>query len=165
MERKNVKLSIDSEIDLLTGIAEEITRDVFSSGLFDESRYYGLNLALFECLANALEHGNLEVTYDEKTADIQLGVYLENLRRKAKQMPYRARKIHIEYVVDDEGAIIDIQDEGSGFDSASLLEKIKHKEKEDYHGRGILLALNMVDSVQYSEKGSRVRIRLFPETQ
>lgn len=154
------KLSISSDIDLLSAVAERIASHIFTTGMFHESKFYGLNLAIFECLANALEHGNLEVTYDEKSADIRLGTYLENLRKKAAIEPYKNRVIEIEYRVDDSGAVIEIADEGRGFDTESLIEKIRKKETEDFHGRGILLAINMVDSMEYNDTGNHVKIRL-----
>ncbi len=160
IEKKMVRMTIPTDVNLLPHIAQRITDDIFDTAIFEDSLRYNLNLAIFECLSNALEHGNLEVTYEEKTENIQLGNYLDKLRLRSSQEPFRNRKIRVKYFLNEEGVRISIRDEGAGFDVRGYTEKTGQKSNEDFHGRGLLLAMNMVSSLTFNSRGNEVILKL-----
>jgi len=56
------------------------------------------------------------------------------------------------------GSIINIEDEGQGFDLESVPDPTAEENLEADHGRGILLMRVYMDEVVYSQKGNRVTL-------
>ena len=81
--------------------------------------------------------------------------YTEHAERDAI---YRDKCVVIEYSIDSEKAEYIISDEGEGFDYNKVFndDPIKSAEEFVLHGRGITIAKNFFDSLEYSENGSRV---------
>jgi len=78
------------------------------------------------------------------------------------------RKILVKSYVDCSGYRIVIEDEGEGFDRRTVadpvgkMEEIFHRgiEREYTHGRGIVIAEQFTDSLEYNEKGNAVSLKL-----
>ena len=111
---------------------------------------------LSELLINALEHGNLGITYDDKTAllldrrwkvEVQARQLLpENMEKcvevLAQRLPDRVR--------------FDIRDQGPGFDWKAFLTPNPARIM-DNHGRGIFMAkMDSFDTLEYHGTGNRV---------
>lgn len=157
---KKVRMVLPTDINILPQVANRITEEVFTTGVILPKQTYNFNLAIFESLTNALEHGNLGITYDEKTAHIIRGDYLEIVNEMCTQEPYRNRKIHVEYTVNGAGVRLHVEDEGRGFNVKSFLKKMKDRVNEDYHGRGIILIMKTMDRVTFNTRGNRITIQL-----
>ena len=110
-----------------------------------------------EMLYNAIEHGNLNISYDEKTrATATAGgeAYFKLIVERQQDPRYRDRRISISYSLTRQRVMFVIRDEGAGFDHQAMLN---HRAGGDvYHGRGIVMAREIFDSVQYNERGNAV---------
>ncbi len=120
----------------------------------------GLQMTLMELLTNAVEHGNLDISYQEKTEWLMSGGdIMELLQKKANDPKYRERKIRISYAIRKKASAFRIEDDGDGFDWKTMLEK-KAKEaenqEEETHGRGISLSQQFVKKLCYNDKGNQV---------
>jgi anti-sigma regulatory factor (Ser/Thr protein kinase) len=116
-----------------------------------------IRLGLREMLINAIEHGNLEISFDEKTAQMDSGDYLLFIQKRQEHHTYSGRKITVEFSLDGERAIYKIADEGKGFDHGNFIKEKKENESEMLaHGRGISMAMNIFDEVRYNKKGNQV---------
>ena len=116
-------------------------------------------VGLSELLINAIEHGNLEIDFDQKTELLSTNTWHEYVLEKLKSEPFSNRAVKIELnKLDDKGVIeFIITDEGSGFDWMSL-EDHASKRVMQSHGRGILIAKNLsFDSVDFIGSGNQVR--------
>lgn len=121
----------------------------------DDGRY-ALQTTLMEMLTNALEHGNCNISYEEKTSWLENGGnILELIDRKLQDPEIGARKIHIEYMIGKEVSHFSIRDEGKGFDWHSRVNKDMDFTAET-HGRGIALSKNLVSNLEYNESGNKV---------
>ncbi len=112
-------------------------------------------VGFLELLRNAVEHGNLEITYDEKGALIEAGVLLAEIERRLGMPRYADR--YAEVVVDSspDQLAVEIIDQGSGFDFEHY--KVMTPERMfDNHGRGVILACVCLD-IEYFAPGNRVR--------
>ncbi len=119
----------------------------------------GPTLALRELMLNAVEHGNLGVTYDEKSALNARGEWEAELRRRLVQPGLREREASLAFARDDGGIEIAIEDCGPGFDWQRYLE-IDPSRAFDSHGRGIAIARTVAfDEVAYVAPGNRVVCR------
>ena len=70
-----------------------------------------------ELLTNALEHGNCNISFTEKTAWFFSGKEMIDLiMEKNKDPEIAAKRIHISYLITNEKSYFKIKDEGKGFD-------------------------------------------------
>ncbi len=157
---KRVRMELPSDITLLPHAASRITEEVYAAGAIHPRQIYNLNLALFECLTNALEHGNLNIDYEDKTRRILEGDYLPMIQRMCRETPYRDRKIHVNYSITRRGVTVQVADEGEGFDGRNLLRSLESRENQDYHGRGLLLIKKTMDHIRFNDRGNRITFYL-----
>ncbi len=117
-------------------------------------------LGLTELILNGLEHGNLGVTYDEKTALMQEGKWEEEVVKR-QLLPDNVNKVvRINFERSDEAIQIKIEDEGEGFEWRNYLE-ISTERMTHSHGRGVAMAnLTSFDHMQYNDKGNSVTCRV-----
>ncbi len=113
-------------------------------------------LGLSELLTNAIEHGNLEITYDEKTALVESDNWLSEVERRLALDKYKDRRASIEIQRSARELRFLIRDEGSGFDWQKYVD-LDPKRAFDNHGRGILTAkMFSFDGLEYRGNGSEV---------
>ena len=113
-------------------------------------------MTLTELLTNALEHGNLDISYDEKTRWMEEhGDIFSLIAERAADPRYANKQITITYVIGKHKSTVSIRDEGDGFDWRKYVDK-KHIDNEALHGRGISLAAELVSKIAYNEKGNQV---------
>lgn len=113
-------------------------------------------LGISELLVNAIEHGNLNISYDEKTILIDKNTWQEEIEFRLIQPEYRTRSVDVIFKRKDGAHMIQITDEGNGFDWRSYLE-IDPSRATDNHGRGIAQANHLAfDLLRYNDKGNQV---------
>lgn len=121
---------------------------------------HGVHMGIMEMLINAIEHGNLNVTFEEKTGAIERQDYFEFLESRQKDPRYKDKKVLIEYALSAQRFGLRITDEGQGFDHrkmmAANLDRLNRERVS--HGRGILMVLDVFDVVRFNEKGNRVSL-------
>jgi FixJ family two-component response regulator/anti-sigma regulatory factor (Ser/Thr protein kinase) len=123
------------------------------SGVLNE-----LGVALRELLVNAIEHGNLGLTYDEKAHALERGD-LSALLAQRGAMPERAGlRTTVTVRRADREIRIGIRDQGSGFDWRRLPDPTDPANLLAGHGRGVLLATLAVDELAYNEAGNEVTL-------
>ncbi len=110
-------------------------------------------MGLSELLVNAIEHGNLEIGYDEKSRLLQEQAWQDEIERRLSLPDYQDRRAVVEVERRADGLVFTIRDQGSGFDPAAYLE-IDPRRVFDAHGRGIAMArLLSFDDLRYEEGG------------
>ncbi|MEC4680665.1 MAG: response regulator [Nitrospirota bacterium] len=113
-------------------------------------------LGLGELLVNAVEHGNLQISYEEKSLldkDDRLDTEIE----RRLTMPEHASKFVDVTFVRREGCLeLTVTDQGEGFDWQAYLTLDEHRAF-DSHGRGIAMARMMsFDMLEYRGNGNQV---------
>jgi DNA-binding response OmpR family regulator len=113
-----------------------------------------------ELLLNAIEHGNLGVSYDEKTELMKEGDYMEKLVSRLAQPEHQNKYVHVEFTKSKNELHVLIIDMGEGFDFEKYL--VLDKERMFHsHGKGIMMAKNLYfDELLYETPGNRVRITI-----
>lgn len=116
---------------------------------------------LSELLTNAVEHGNLEIGYDLKSALIENGSWRSELRRRSDLPQYLHKRVELLLQRKPDGVYVQITDEGAGFDWKSYL-MIDPSRTQDNHGRGIAQArAQSFDQLKYNAKGNQVLAVVF----
>jgi CheY-like chemotaxis protein len=114
---------------------------------------------LAELLINAVEHGNLGITYQEKSALLEEERWTEEVERRLNSPEHRDKYVVVRFerrMEPPERIVVDITDRGAGFDWRRFLtfstERVFHA-----HGRGIAMAnLMSFDRLEYVPPGNRV---------
>ena len=113
-------------------------------------------IGVTELLVNAVEHGNLGITYDEKTELTSTGKWEDEVNRRASLAENENLNVvvDVEFLGDELG--ITIQDDGPGFDWRKYLD-VDPGRVFDTHGRGIAIAnLLSFSELRYEGNGNRV---------
>jgi signal transduction histidine kinase len=114
--------------------------------------------ALLELLINAVEHGNLEITYDDKSRLMAEGRLAAEIRRRLDLPEYASRRVEVQVEQKNGGFELLIRDEGPGF-TPDRFFAVEESRLFDSHGRGILFARSALD-VEYLGRGNEVRVSL-----
>jgi len=113
-------------------------------------------MGLTELMVNAVEHGNLGITYDEKSALNEKSTWNEEVSRRLA-LPENAEKtVKVSFISNSSTIKITITDQGEGFDWKTYMD-FDPSRIMDNHGRGIAVANKLSFSdVSYSGKGNIV---------
>lgn len=154
---------IPNSIKYVSPICEHLTRDLSVLGIIDKDRLLGIRFGIQEMLINAIEHGNLEINFDEKSKLQEDGVAISDIiERKAAIEKYSKKKVIIKFTLTRKKAVFTIKDQGKGFDTKKFMEKINDQSKLTLeHGRGILLTRNNFDEFYYNDIGNEVTLVIY----
>lgn len=114
------------------------------------------SLGLSELLVNAVEHGNLGVSYHEKSRLLREGKWEEEIERRLALPENSEKKVSVllEHLPNE--VSVTIIDCGEGFDWKSYLE-MSPERAFDPNGRGIAMSKMMsFDVMEYLGKGNKV---------
>ncbi|MFV2059758.1 MAG: ATP-binding protein, partial [Gammaproteobacteria bacterium] len=94
---------------------------------------------LSELLMNAVEHGNLGISYDEKQKFIMDNNLIDEIKSRLKLPEYSDKNINVFWEKDNNEIRFIIKDEGLGFSPEKYLELDPNRATHP-HGRGIAMA-------------------------
>jgi sigma-B regulation protein RsbU (phosphoserine phosphatase) len=113
-------------------------------------------IGLTELLVNAVEHGNLGISYEEKTILNADGRWEGEVRRRMSLPENASKRVELRIERDESELRFIIRDEGPGFAWNRFLE-VDPKRAFDNHGRGIAISRAMsFHSVEYRGAGNEV---------
>jgi CheY-like chemotaxis protein len=110
--------------------------------------------ALAEALANALDHGNLELDSELRQEDLM--TYRKVGDERATQEPYRDRKVHVTARVSPGEATFVVRDEGPGFNPSNLPDPTDPDNLTKPGGRGVMLIRTFMDDVTFNDSGNEI---------
>jgi len=113
-------------------------------------------IGLSELMLNAVEHGNLGITYDEKSTLLKERRLEQEMAERLTRPEYKDRVVEVEFERQPDCVIVTITDQGEGFDWQKYME-MDPKRVFDSHGRGIALAHDLsFDALEYMGQGNQV---------
>lgn len=105
---------------------------------------------LSELFANAIEHGLLELDSSLKETPDGFFEFYQLRDKRLKTLPeYHWLILKVNYQPDKQRIEIDLEHSGKGFDCQALKDASNQKS----YGRGILLATQLCESLEYSNQG------------
>jgi serine/threonine-protein kinase RsbW len=128
--REKIDLELPSDLTLMNGVLEYLLDRVAKLGLV-EVEQSNLFVALDEAFVNAVKHGNRNDP--------------EKLLRVTAELSARE-------------AIFTVEDEGEGFDVREIPDPCDPANLFKSSGRGVLLIYNIMDEVEYSDRGNRLKM-------
>lgn len=113
---------------------------------------------LQELMINAVEHGNLEIGYTEKTRLMKNGQLKQEINERMQRDEYAKRWIEVEFKRLPNQIQVTFSDQGVGFEWSRYLD-FDPDRVFDPHGRGIAMARKLsFDNLQYLGCGNQVRV-------
>lgn len=141
--------------------ANLISNYLYNSNYINRDKHDRLHVALFEMLMNAVEHGNCDISYDEKTAWLEEhGDILDLIRKKSREPEIRAKHVYFSYRITPDRSFFTVRDEGDGFDWQSRVAPSDSEVNLSAHGHGIQMTNYYIENLKYNEKGNEVRFEL-----
>lgn len=114
-----------------------------------------VSTGIWELLANAVEHGNLEIDFQRKSELLQQGDYFAEIGRRLRLPRFAGRLVSVEFRRTQKHIRIRVRDGGPGFDFARYLDA--SSTPTGPNGRGILIATQLsFDRVIYRGRGNVV---------
>ncbi|MBF0484525.1 MAG: ATP-binding protein [Candidatus Omnitrophica bacterium] len=125
---------VDEIIPSDMALASDFVSGVFEKLLFlslDDATVFNLKLCLHEAVVNAIKHGNK----------------LNN-----------ALRVHIIINNETNKLIMEVTDQGAGFDHNALPDPTDEKNIMKYSGRGVYLIKNIMDDVKFINNGQTIKM-------
>ncbi|TGL07942.1 response regulator [Leptospira bouyouniensis] len=117
---------------------------------------------IMEILNNAIEHGNLGISYQEKSELHDNDKLMEEIFRRLDTPEYKDKFVKVSFERNQERIEIRINDQGKGFDWKRYLSiEAMTKNAFKTHGRGIFMAKKLsFDDLTYIDEGRTAIIRI-----
>ncbi len=117
-------------------------------------------VGVWELLINAVEHGNLELAFADKTRLMQERRLLAEVQERLERPEFRDRTAVATLLREPGGLTLTVEDEGPGFDWLPYLELAPDRAFHT-HGRGIAMARALsFDEITYAGRGNRVMAKV-----
>ena len=128
-----ISYKLSSELQLVPGFISGIIDKIKALPL-QENDFFNIRLSIEEALINAIKHGN------KNRSDLSVEIAVE-----AK----------------DDALIVEIKDQGKGFDFEHLDDPTRPQNLEKLSGRGIFLIRTLMDTVEFFDGGRGIRMVKF----
>ncbi|MCT8333098.1 ATP-binding protein [Leptospira sp. 85282-16] len=158
IESEKVELSMNNYLRNAELVSQRITSQL--AKYLSNIEQTEVRSSIREIIINAVEHGNLNISFDEKSKALLEGNYLEFLQKRQEDPRYSQKRVKIEYSFTSEFVAYRITDEGRGFDHKKHMEKTLEEMNEAHiqHGRGILMTKSVFDRIEYNDRGNQVSL-------
>jgi anti-sigma regulatory factor (Ser/Thr protein kinase) len=156
MTKSECSFVLENDASLIAPLVGYLQDDAMRLGLCDDAERVRVGVALDEALVNALYHGNLELSSELRDSDGR--AYHALINQRGEQSPYRDRRIFVDATLSSKEAVINIRDEGPGFDPSNLPDPLEPTNLERMGGRGVLLMRTFMDDVLYNQSGNQVTL-------
>ena len=162
LDKRSGSFIIDNDPSMVTSYVNIITSSLVNEKYINSSKETALRIALTELIMNGIEHGNCEISYQEKSKYLEeFGDINELIRKKNENPIISERKVYLNYTFTNDMLEFIIKDCGKGFNHK---KKIYNPENEELlwksHGRGIFMTKMYVDSLSYNDKGNEATIKM-----
>lgn len=117
-------------------------------------------MGLSELMINAIEHGNLNIGYKEKSVLRKEDKWESEIANRLRLPEYKDVFAEIEVHNNNDGVMFKITDQGEGFDWSDFME-FDTSRVMDNHGRGIAMANKLYFSeLEYEGTGNIVTVKV-----
>ena len=155
MERRKISFGLVQILKCTFKTLEEAEgMSIFLANFFDDPDRTLTGVS--ELLINAVEHGNLGISYQEKSELVTSQKWHKEVTRRLADPKYKDRMVTVIFERKEDACYIQISDEGDGFNWKEYMDVDPSRAMHN-HGRGIAMA-NMLcfSKLIYNKKGNQV---------
>lgn len=157
---KNVfEFELPNDSELISPLVGLLMQVVSGMDLISGAEMNRLGVAIEHALINAMYRGNLQlgpsvtpahhaIIYDDATSDL--------IERRKQESPYKDRQIFVEASASKKEIKIVIRDEGKGFDTSKVPDKVDGDLFAAESGKGLVLMKSFADELIFNEAGNEV---------
>lgn len=155
VSQRETVVEIPNRLDIVPEIVDILLADV--AHLYPREVILNMQLGLYELIVNAIEHGNLGVTFEEKSRILEKSpeLFASLIETRAREPQYKERRAKATFIQHRDRCEWIIEDQGAGFDPDCVPSPLQ-EGMEGLCGRGIFLARLQFDDVNYHGKGNKV---------
>jgi CheY-like chemotaxis protein len=154
LTRSERLFTLTNDASLFTPLVVHLQEECMALGICNEAERIRMGVGLGEAFANAMFHGNLELSSSLRETDAD--AYHRVAEERRRESPYKERRIEIEVRMARERAEFIVRDQGCGFDPSSLPDPTDPANLDKVTGRGILLMRSFMDGVFFNQRGNEV---------
>lgn len=147
-------LSLSNDQNLIYAAAYNVTAGLGNH--MSRQEVDGVLLALTEALMNAMEHGNFEIGFAQKSESLRANSYHTLLENKLADPELSRRRITLDYHMTADAVRICVKDEGKGFDWKNRPDPQSPDNLALEHGRGLSIMGLFTDEVTFNNKGNEI---------
>ncbi len=157
MKYEERSLVMPNDFSLVMQVAKSLVDSTLPP---NEKNRYHIILGLSEIINNAIEHGNLGITFEEKRDSLKASRFYPLAIERAHREPYKDRVVTIRSRVFPSQRRIEyfVSDQGTGFNWRSLPDPKDKENLLNRNGRGVMMARYAFDEMTYNEIGNEVTL-------
>jgi len=114
----------------ITLLCDRVAAGMTAAG-YGSRDVFAARLALEEAVINAIKHGNQDDP---------------------------GKTVHVQYRLNSENVLINVEDEGPGFDPYHVADPLRPENLDRSTGRGLLLMRHYMTWIKYNDRGNRVSL-------
>lgn len=151
---------VSEDLDI-PSVVKNLTDRLIPLGFAKPTNIDVIVMAFHEALVNALEHGNLELDSDLK-GDIFAteDPYVAKRAERLKDPAFAKRKVEVLAIITPDKYVLEITDQGPGFDTTRLMAHTTDEALTRQCGRGLPLIHMVMDEVSFNDTGNKIRLVL-----
>ena len=123
--------------------------------IVDQGGLIRVGTALHECLINAMEHGNLQLTSELRESE-DMEAYRKLVDERRHEQPYCDRRVFVVARFSRQEAVFVVRDDGIGFDPSTLPDPRDPANLQKCYGRGLFLIRTFMDEVSFNKAGNEI---------
>ena len=123
--------------------------------IVDQGGLIRVGTALHECLINAMEHGNLQLTSELRESE-DMEAYRKLVDERRHEQPYCDRRVFVVARFSRQEAVFVVRDDGIGFDPSTLPDPRDPANLQKCSGRGLFLIRTFMDEVSFNKAGNEI---------
>lgn len=151
-----IRLSLPSSRRMISPVLGMLREVCGELGLLTDREQLSVSIALEEAMANAIVHGNLEVS--SKLRDLEDDSFERLIDFRLEQTPFGQRRVEIVAKFSDREVSFTIADQGPGFDVNAIPDPTDDENVMLSHGRGLFLMRSFMDEVFHNATGNQVTL-------
>ncbi len=154
-ERVCLEFRLDNDPALIDPLVDLVQQLMANLGAIETNERMRFGVAIEQALLNALLRGNLEIPGPSALA---AGAKPVSLAERLQQKPYSDRRIEVFVELTRTNALIQIKDDGPGFDVAVFEYADLWRRVSGPEGRGLVLMKAFADEVRFHPRVNQVTL-------
>ena len=152
---------LKNDPQLAASLVQHLEDELEKLNYSDQTGLFRISLALTEALANAMDHGNLELNSDLRDDP---AAYAQLRQARCQQDPYRCRRVTLIADLSPTAVSITVRDEGPGFDPSTIPDPTDPENLVRASGRGLMLIQSFMDEVRHNATGNEITMIKYCES-